>query len=687
MIRFRGIRAHDVPYGTGRRALSYLMAGVVLALVMGFAVATADDGAAADTPAAGRYGKTPDTAIPFRNFQEPYLRFFQEPVPYYGTGRESGDRDAEAVRIGFIGPVPPANDSDLGQMMLDGATLAIEQANEAGGCRGREIELVTREDLGLWGATSNEMVAFKYEDDVLAVLGSIDGANTHIALRVALKIGMPMVNTGTTDPTLTETNIPWLLRCMADDRQQGYALAHHVYLELGLTRVAAFRVNDRYGRTGIIEFRDAAVRLGHPLLGELRWDLGDRSFDRQLDRIEELSPEAIVIWGNAGDSAAAVKEIRARGMSQRIFGPDRLASRAFVEGAGDDAEGIVAASSYDPTMGDPVYEQFTADFRERFGYEAETFAAHAYDGMNILIDAIREAGLNRTLIRDALYAMTDYSGVTGEIEFDTTLNDVGPVYLATIESGKISYREVDFSVGANAAPYHQLDGESLGGAIPESPPIVPDSAFRVGAFLPLDEEGQVVVAGMKSALEEYNRASPKAPRVELIVADTRGQWGIAASELVEMASSSSTLAIIGSTERKGSHLAETMAAKLHLPVLPLCGTDATLTAIPLPWVFNPARTGTDGQPAELAHDAMALVLARVASGAHTRSELRESISTGDWFTGHTGSFRFDSLGNRVDQIGTRSEEHTATHDAGPPPTVQTLRTTVPTEPGAGGRKP
>ena len=34
-----------------------------------------------------------------------------------------------------------------------------------------------------------------------------------------------MVNTGTTDPTLTETAIPWILRCMADDRQQGYALA------------------------------------------------------------------------------------------------------------------------------------------------------------------------------------------------------------------------------------------------------------------------------------------------------------------------------------------------------------------------------------------------------------------------------------------------------------------------------
>ena len=224
---------------------------------------------------APNYGKAPDSMIPFRNFRNPYARFFDEPVGFLGTGRYEG-ADHETARVGFFAPVEPAADADIGQNMFEGVQLAFEQANAEGGYEGVPFELVIRQDIGLWGASSNEMAAFKYEDNALAVIGSIDGGNTHIALRVALKTQTPMMNTATTDPTLTETAIPWLMRCMADDRQQGYALAQHIYRERNIKSVVALRVNDRYGRMGMMEFRDAARRLGHPLRAELRWNRGER---------------------------------------------------------------------------------------------------------------------------------------------------------------------------------------------------------------------------------------------------------------------------------------------------------------------------------------------------------------------------------------------------------------------------
>src|SRR3989304_2041 len=101
------------------------------------------------------------------------------------------------VPIGFLGPIAGSRDSSYGRRMLQGATLAVEEANARGGYRGIPFRLVIRNDLGLWGATSNELVALN-DAGVWATLGSIDGANTHIMLRIALKIDMPLVSRGDT---------------------------------------------------------------------------------------------------------------------------------------------------------------------------------------------------------------------------------------------------------------------------------------------------------------------------------------------------------------------------------------------------------------------------------------------------------------------------------------------------------
>ena len=77
--------------------------------------------------------------------------------------------------------------------MLQGCQLAIEEANARGGYLKRKIpfELVVSNDNGLWGSSGNEIIKQAYKDDVWAILGTIDGANSHIAIRVALKCRDP----------------------------------------------------------------------------------------------------------------------------------------------------------------------------------------------------------------------------------------------------------------------------------------------------------------------------------------------------------------------------------------------------------------------------------------------------------------------------------------------------------------
>ncbi len=621
------------------------------------------------------YGNAPNAIIPYHRFQQPYMRFFEKQIGFLGMGREKDPKTLpKTVRIGFFAPIGSAPDGDLGELMLEGAQLAIEQANAGGGYQGVPFELVVRYDVGLWGASSNEMVGFMYEDSVLAVLGSINGANTHIALRVVLKLEMPMMTTST-DPTVTETNIPWLMRCMADDRQQGYALAAHAFGECQIKSVVAFRASDRYGRLGIMEFRGAATRLGFPLRAELQWRRGTRDFTKQLDRLAKIKPEAVVIWGNSADVAAIVKEIRRRELPVRIFGSDRMASPAFLKAAGEAAEGVVAAASYDPTREDPLLKEFVEAYAKRFQHEPEAHAAHTFDGINILIESIRKAGLNRARIRDAMYECTYYEGVTGPIVLDASLNDIGPVYIATVENGRFVYREAEFAQYSD-----KLIGTEPYRTLAQSPPRVrspndiatdPGDTIRIGCFLPLDDKGQAVVRGIRAAMSQDSDRYPQGTPVVLVVQDSRGAWDGGSDGLVDMVFEDRVLALVASTDRQSTHLAETLAAKFHFPVLSLCGTDPTITQIPLPWVFclssgagaekghltmSHERGFQAGPEFALGYDAAALLLERIREGNCTRKDLRDGLAGDLWYEGLSGTFRFDALGNRIDAEKTPGSE-------------------------------
>lgn len=387
----------------------------------------------------GTYANTPDEMRPYSQFHDRYYLFFAEPQPFLGAGRDKKSPiDLASVRIGVLGPLGDSREAVFGRRMLKGATLAVEEANDAGGYEGLPFELVIRDDIGPWGASSNKLVELN-DEGVWAVLGSVDGQSTHIALRVALKAEVVMVTSGSTDPTLTETRIPWYVRVNADDRQNSYALATYIFQEKQHERVAVLRVNNRYGRVGIGEFKDAARRSSRPLLFELRYALGDTSFTPQLERIKKSTADAVVIWGDAEDAGRIVKAMREMGMSQPIYGADRLVSDVFLEHAGAAADGVIATYPYNPERQDPDLIAFFDRYDDRFGEEPDWYAAHAFDGMNMIIDGIQTAGLNRVRIRDVLSEQTSYSGVTGDIPFDPSLNDVGPVWLVEINDGGYRY--------------------------------------------------------------------------------------------------------------------------------------------------------------------------------------------------------------------------------------------------------
>jgi branched-chain amino acid transport system substrate-binding protein len=250
---------------------------------------------------------------------------------------------------------------------------------------------------------------------------------------------MFIVNCSDPDPSLTETQIPWLMRVFPDNRQQGYRLALLIVKEKGLHRIVVLRSNSRPGRIGVRPFVDSVRRLGHPVLQEINFKEGDQTFDTQVAVIKQADPDAVVFWGNAPEAGAAAAQLRAAGVKAAFFGFDRLVDPEFVRVAGAAAEGVTATYFFDPNKTDTAWTDFVARFQKRYELKPDSYAAYGYDGAKILISAIREVGPNRWRIRDAMANIDEYHGVTGYMRFDGRWDNIAPIVTAQYREGRWSF--------------------------------------------------------------------------------------------------------------------------------------------------------------------------------------------------------------------------------------------------------
>ena len=604
------------------------------------------------------YAGEPTDMRPYAKFRAPYDTNYTRPNIYMGAARNIPDpKDLTEVRIGFFGPIENNSESILGARMLHGAQLAVEEANASGGYGGKPFKLMLHNDYNnwqakavygdvrptdaaIWGSASDEAVKMAYDEEVWAIFGSISSESTHIALRVALRAELPVVSSANTDPTVPETTIPWFLGTMQDDRQQYLTLARHIYTELGLKRVAVLRASSRYGRYGLPKFLDASRRLGHPVVMEQIFQPGDKDYTKQLKVIRTSRADAVLLVGDELEAAAILKQMRQAGMKQRVFGAFRTLGDTLLKQAGDAAEGFEAVYPYDPNRNDPHWTDFNRRFENRFHEKPEQFASMAYDTMNLLLDSICKAGLNRARIHDALANIEEYDGVTGHMVFDPNLKNTAPLYLGSVHSGSITYR---VAVMERTQPAEQA------AATPKNPPAAQSAPAAIKApYARVGEDGvgyagphqqdlpkgpvSIVLFGPKAASvaaspemqAELASSAIKGHEFKLLPVESDQNWGAASTALVQALMDGRVLAILA-LDRDSSHLAEQMALKSFVPVVALA-TDKTLTSTNIPWIF---RLQPDTTPATAMR---MLVAAECRSGANPE-RLRNVLASDEGISG------------------------------------------------------
>ena len=352
----------------------------------------------------------------------PYAVIPRDAVNYSGPGRDvNHDLQGFEIKIGFLAALTGLH-QDEGKALLQAAQLAIEDEAANPLPERRRLSIVPRDQSGPWGRSSNEIVHFVYEDQAVAIVTSLDGDSAHLAEQVANKVGIPVV-TLSTDPTTTQINLPWIFRLGPTDTQQARAFARDIYVARKLKQVILITENGHDGRVGGEEFQKAARELNSPPVIQLAIDPADWNPDSVASQIMAQKPDAVVFWTGHEMVAGLVPQLRKAFPTAPVYLCHEAAQGKFDR----DQENtwIVTAR----LAGSPLRESFEKRYRARAGTGPAPAAAQAYDAVRLLADALRRSGPNRARLRDALAALSSYTGVSGVIAFDHAGNDLSDITL------------------------------------------------------------------------------------------------------------------------------------------------------------------------------------------------------------------------------------------------------------------
>ncbi|ACB76228.1 ABC-type branched-chain amino acid transport systems periplasmic component-like protein [Opitutus terrae PB90-1] len=410
---------------------------------------------------------------------DPYFRLRDTTLGYHGVAEDF--TDLREIRLGWFGPSDTAD--PLHGDFWWAANFAVEDANhhptpaEPSAFAALPIRLVPCWAPDPWRAGVSLLARMVYDEQPLALIGSVDSASTHLAEQIVAKAQLPLISPIATDKTATLAGVAWMFSCAPDDTAVARVLVDDVLAaasdadrsttdapaitsrprpnSVGNTPTPAGNRHSASGNrksplvllaTTDHESRAAAREVMRELsrrgrLPEFRFDLPPDVPDatEPLRSVRSSHPATVIVIANAPDSARLVRTVREQLGNIPVVGGPAMGRTRFVELAGPAAEGVRFPLLFALDARDEATARFTTRFLAARHHEPDYAAALAYDSTRLLIASIRRAGPNRARIREALVQFSPWIGIAGPISFDGTgQNRRADLRLGTIRAGVVA---------------------------------------------------------------------------------------------------------------------------------------------------------------------------------------------------------------------------------------------------------
>lgn len=339
--------------------------------------------------------------------------------------------DEGPIKVGFIGPLT-GDAASYGKDTLNGATLAVDEINAAGGINGRQIELIAED--GRCTGTDAASAAQKLinVDKVVAILGGQCSGETLAAAPIAEAAKVVMLSSLSSSPDVTDAG-EYIYRDYPNDALKTKAMAG-LFTQKGYKKIAVITENTDFA----VAFRDSLkteVPEGAIVFDEVV-DPNTKDFRSLMTRLNDIDFDVFFPNGQSpAVIAAMLQQLREQGLEQPAVSHDVGQDKTVIEIAGDAAEGLEAITV-------PAVSE-TSDFGKKFVEEygsaqgAMAFAAHAYDAAMVMAEAMVANGATSEGIKSYFDSMDGYSGVVGEFSFDSNGDVLGiPYVLWEVQDGE-----------------------------------------------------------------------------------------------------------------------------------------------------------------------------------------------------------------------------------------------------------
>ena len=328
---------------------------------------------------------------------------------------------ADSLKIGFNVPLTGFAAAD-GKSALNGAKLAVKQANQAGGINGKMIELVVYDDQASPKQAvpiSNKLI--EKDKVVAAISGSYSGA-TRAAAGVFQSAEIPYISAYAVHPEITKAG-NYVFRTSFMGEVQGRAGAKLIGATLQRKRVVLITLKNDFGKSLAAGFKEAAGQFNLKIVNEYEYSIKDRQFGPIVAKVKADAPEAIYATGYFFTAGPLVSQLRAAGITVPVIGQEGYDSEQFIKIAGKASEGTIITTSLDRDSNSSETRSFISEFEAMAGHKVDMVAASGHTAMKVLVAAMKKAGTTSpSAIRNAI-AQTNLVASTGSISF----NDLGEV--------------------------------------------------------------------------------------------------------------------------------------------------------------------------------------------------------------------------------------------------------------------
>lgn len=333
---------------------------------------------------------------------------------------------AEEYRVGCAFAIT-GNASWLGEPQRRTAEMIQKQVNDAGGINGRKLVLFIEDTQGENTRAVNAVRKLIKRDRVSAIVGPSRSGTSMAAIPVATREGVPMISCAAAEAITTPVEErKWVFKVAPNDSDAVRRIYEHLQTR-GIDKVGIVTGTTGFGNAGREQLKALAGEYGMEIVADETYSPGDTDMTAQLIGIRNAGAKAAINWSIVPAQSIVPRNMRQLNLDIPLYQSHGFANAKYVEAAGEAAEGtlfpagrIMAVDSIDPEHPQAEVLKAYKEAYERYaGDQVSTFGGHAYDGLWLVVEALRAVGDDPAKIRDWLEGAR-FTGVGGVFAFTPT---------------------------------------------------------------------------------------------------------------------------------------------------------------------------------------------------------------------------------------------------------------------------